>query len=71
VTVFAVIGRKNFNWVVRPPIGFEINSEFKPEEQLPLGFKEKIVETKKGIIVPIQSSNLKLRFCYMGEFKLF
>jgi hypothetical protein len=56
---------------VRPLIGFEINSEFKPEEYQPLGFKEKIVETKKGIIVPIHSSNLKLRFFYMGEFKLF
>jgi hypothetical protein len=69
--VFAVIGRKTFNWLVRLPIGFEINSEFKPEEYQPLGFKEKIVETKKGIIVPIHSSNLKLRFFYMGEFKLF
>jgi hypothetical protein len=42
---------KFFIWVVRPPIGFDINSEFKPEEWLPLGFMEKIVETKKGIIV--------------------
>jgi hypothetical protein len=29
------------------------------------------VETKTGIIILIQSSNLKLRFCYMGEFLLF
>lgn len=42
---------KNFIWVVRPPIGFDINSEFKYEEWLPLGFMEKIVETKRGIIV--------------------
>ncbi|CAI8584187.1 unnamed protein product [Vicia faba] len=42
---------KNFIWVVRPPIGFDINSEFKPQEWLPSGFMEKMVQTKKGIIV--------------------
>lgn len=42
---------RNFVWVVRPPIGFDINSEFKAEEWLPKGFMEKIVETNKGLIV--------------------
>ncbi|CAK8536023.1 unnamed protein product [Lathyrus sativus] len=42
---------KNFIWVVRPPIELDINSEFKPQEWLPSGFMERILETKKGIIV--------------------
>ncbi|XP_061364852.1 UDP-glycosyltransferase 92A1 [Gastrolobium bilobum] len=42
---------KNFIWVVRPPIGFDINSEFRAEEWLPEGFMEKIKESKRGLIV--------------------
>lgn len=42
---------KNFVWVVRPPIGFDINSEFKAKEWFPEGFLEKVVESKKGLIV--------------------
>ncbi|KAK7402221.1 hypothetical protein VNO78_14308 [Psophocarpus tetragonolobus] len=41
---------KNFVWVVRPPIGFDINSEFR-DEWLPLGFVERVRESGKGFIV--------------------
>ncbi|GAV72055.1 UDPGT domain-containing protein [Cephalotus follicularis] len=43
---------KNFIWVVRPPIGFDINSDFKAKEWLPEGFEERIRESKKGLLVP-------------------
>ncbi|KDO64878.1 hypothetical protein CISIN_1g040218mg, partial [Citrus sinensis] len=33
---------KNFIWIVRPPIGFDINSEFKANEWLPRGFEERV-----------------------------
>ncbi|KAJ7980739.1 Glycosyltransferase [Quillaja saponaria] len=39
----------NFIWVVRPPIGFDINSEFKDNEWFPEGFQERI----QGHGVPI------------------
>ncbi|CAL0322118.1 unnamed protein product [Lupinus luteus] len=42
---------KNFVWVVRPPIGFDINSEFRENEWFPEGFMEKILEGNKGLIV--------------------
>ncbi|XVF47437.1 hypothetical protein PTKIN_Ptkin03bG0108700 [Pterospermum kingtungense] len=42
---------KNFIWVVRPPLGFDINSEFKANEWLPEGFEERIRESKKGLVV--------------------
>ncbi|KAK8587455.1 hypothetical protein V6N13_086443 [Hibiscus sabdariffa] len=42
---------KNFIWVVRPPIGFDINSDFKADEWLPKGFKKRITESKQGLLV--------------------
>ncbi|KAK7261572.1 hypothetical protein RIF29_27886 [Crotalaria pallida] len=42
---------KNFIWVVRPPIGFDINSEFRTEEWFPEGFVERIREGDRGLIV--------------------
>ncbi|KDP20195.1 hypothetical protein JCGZ_07915 [Jatropha curcas] len=42
---------KNFIWVVRPPIGFDINSEFRGKEWLPLGFEERVKESGKGLLV--------------------
>ena len=42
---------KNFIWVVRPPIGFDINSEFKAKEWLPQGFEEKIKGSGQGLVV--------------------
>ncbi|EXB48395.1 UDP-glycosyltransferase 92A1 [Morus notabilis] len=41
--------KKNFIWVVRPPMGFDINSEFKAEEWLPEGFEERI--QGRGLLV--------------------
>ncbi|KAK9224523.1 hypothetical protein WN943_009557 [Citrus x changshan-huyou] len=38
---------KNFIWIVRPPIGFDINSEFKANEWLPRGFEERVKGCKK------------------------
>ncbi|XVF04744.1 hypothetical protein REPUB_Repub05bG0111500 [Reevesia pubescens] len=45
------VSGKNFIWVVRPPIGFDINSEFKANDWLPDGFEERIRELKKGLVV--------------------
>ncbi|KAJ6713382.1 GLYCOSYLTRANSFERASE [Salix purpurea] len=42
---------KNFIWVVRPPIGFDINSEFKDREWLPEGFEERIKDSGRGLLV--------------------
>lgn len=42
---------KYFIWVVRPPIGFDINSEFKAEEWLPQGFEQRIQDRKRGLLV--------------------
>lgn len=42
---------RNFVWVVRPPIGFDINTEFRSEEWLPEGFVERVRESGKGLIV--------------------
>ncbi|KAJ6694695.1 GLYCOSYLTRANSFERASE [Salix koriyanagi] len=40
-----------FIWVVRPPIGFDINMEFKAKEWLPVGFEERIEYSKRGLLV--------------------
>ncbi|KAG4187000.1 hypothetical protein ERO13_A08G077500v2 [Gossypium hirsutum] len=42
---------RHFIWVVRPPIGFDINSEFKANEWLPEGFEERMRESEKGLLV--------------------
>lgn len=41
----------NFIWVVRPPLGFDINSEFKAKEWLPEGFEERIKASGRGLLV--------------------
>ncbi|KAJ6387830.1 hypothetical protein OIU77_026404 [Salix suchowensis] len=40
-----------FIWVVRPPIGFDINMEFEAKEWLPVGFEERIEYSKRGLLV--------------------
>ncbi|KAJ0771639.1 putative UDP-glucuronosyl/UDP-glucosyltransferase, UDP-glycosyltransferase family [Helianthus annuus] len=42
---------KSFIWVVRPPLGFDINAEFKPEDWLPENFMTKIEDENRGLIV--------------------
>ncbi|MCD7453380.1 hypothetical protein HAX54_020795 [Datura stramonium] len=42
----------NFIWVIRPPLGFDVNADFKPEEWLPEGFIQRTQENeKRGLIV--------------------
>ncbi|XP_050234311.1 UDP-glycosyltransferase 92A1-like [Mercurialis annua] len=41
---------KPFIWVIRPPVGFDRNSEFKPE-WLPERFEERVTATKQGLLV--------------------
>ncbi|KAI4334799.1 hypothetical protein L6164_013508 [Bauhinia variegata] len=41
---------KSFIWVVRPPVGFDINGEFRAE-WLPEGFEQRMGETNKGLLV--------------------
>lgn len=43
--------KKNFIWVVRPPLGFDINTEFRTEEWLPENFKKQTEEEHRGLIV--------------------
>ncbi|KAK3205112.1 hypothetical protein Dsin_019158 [Dipteronia sinensis] len=42
---------KYFIWVVRPQLGFDINSEFKANEWLPEGFEERINISKQRLLV--------------------
>ncbi|KAK6940172.1 UDP-glucuronosyl/UDP-glucosyltransferase [Dillenia turbinata] len=41
---------KPFIWAIRPPFGFDIKGEFKPE-WLPEGFEERVTATGKGLLV--------------------
>ncbi|XP_065866177.1 UDP-glycosyltransferase 92A1 [Euphorbia lathyris] len=51
---------KNFIWVIRPPIGFDINSKFRSEQWLPEGFEERIRESKKGFLVQKWAPQLEI-----------
>ncbi|KAJ7009592.1 UDP-glycosyltransferase 92A1 [Populus alba] len=42
---------KNFIWVVRPPTGFDINSEFNGKECLPEGFEDRNKASRRGLLV--------------------
>ncbi|KAJ6826856.1 uncharacterized protein M6B38_369460 [Iris pallida] len=39
-----------FVWVVRPPLGFDLSSEFRPE-WLPQGFEERMRASGKGVLI--------------------
>ncbi|CAJ2671749.1 unnamed protein product [Trifolium pratense] len=41
---------KLFIWIIRPPFGFDINSEFKAE-WLPEGFEERMKHSERGLLV--------------------
>ncbi|XP_048127969.1 crocetin glucosyltransferase 3-like [Rhodamnia argentea] len=41
---------KPFLWVIRPPLGFDIKGEFRPE-WLPPGFEDRVTKSKKGLLV--------------------
>jgi len=41
---------RSFVWVIRPPIGFNMNGDFR-EEWLPKGFEERMRDTKRGLLV--------------------
>ncbi|CAM8961705.1 unnamed protein product [Rhodiola kirilowii] len=44
--------RVNFIWVVRPPLGFDINSEFREAEWLPEGFVQRMKnDGDRGLVV--------------------
>ncbi|XP_038724467.1 UDP-glycosyltransferase 92A1 [Tripterygium wilfordii] len=53
-----LISGKNFIWVVRPPIGFNINAEFRAQEWLPEGFEEKTKE--RGLLVHKWASQVEI-----------
>ncbi|KAI9079399.1 hypothetical protein K1719_038698 [Acacia pycnantha] len=42
---------RDFIWVVRPPTGQDINSEFRAEEWLPQGFVGRMQESGRGLIL--------------------
>ncbi|XVF29338.1 hypothetical protein REPUB_Repub15cG0112200 [Reevesia pubescens] len=39
-----------FIWVIRPPLGFDLKAEFRPE-WLPKGFEDRMAKTKQGLLV--------------------
>lgn len=43
--------KKSFIWVVRPPLGFDINADFRAEEWLPENFKKQMENENRGVIV--------------------
>ncbi|XP_031483903.1 UDP-glycosyltransferase 92A1-like [Nymphaea colorata] len=40
-----------FIWVVRPPVEFKLEEEFRSSEWLPKGFEDRIREKKRGLVV--------------------
>ncbi|KAL3828155.1 hypothetical protein ACJIZ3_016957 [Penstemon smallii] len=42
---------RNFIWVVRPPLGFDINAEFVADQWLPEGFMQSIQDQDRGQVV--------------------
>ncbi|KAK1260696.1 UDP-glycosyltransferase 92A1 [Acorus gramineus] len=40
-----------FVWVVRPPVGFDFEGEFRAEEWLPEGFEERMRERNRGMLI--------------------
>ncbi|CAL8998494.1 unnamed protein product [Prunus brigantina] len=51
---------KNFIWVVRPPLEYDIDSEFKEDECLPEGFVHRIKTQNKGLIVEQWAPQLEI-----------
>ncbi|KAM4130421.1 hypothetical protein ACJW30_01G100400 [Castanea mollissima] len=50
---------KPFIWVLRPPLGFDIKGEFR-EEWLPEGFKKRMNESKRGLLVQNWAPQLEI-----------
>ncbi|KAJ3679979.1 hypothetical protein LUZ60_016257 [Juncus effusus] len=50
---------KPFIWVIRPPVGFDVKGEFKPE-WLPEGFDQRMKENNKGIFVHEWAPQIKI-----------
>lgn len=64
--------RVNFIWVVRPPLGFDINMEFRAETWLPEGFVQRVFEDQnRGLIVPKWAPQVCDRPSYLKKPKLF
>ncbi|XP_057953527.1 UDP-glycosyltransferase 92A1-like [Malania oleifera] len=42
---------KNFIWVIKPPLGFDINCQFKAGDWLPEGFEDRIRDQNRGLLV--------------------
>ncbi|KVI09446.1 UDP-glycosyltransferase 92A1-like [Cynara cardunculus var. scolymus] len=43
--------KKSFIWVVRPPLEFNINADFRAEEWLPENFKNQMENENRGVII--------------------
>ncbi|KAI3678151.1 hypothetical protein L6452_37432 [Arctium lappa] len=54
--------KKPFIWVIRPPIGFDLKGEFRPE-WLPLGFEDRI--GKQGLVVHKWAPQLEI-LCHVS-----
>ncbi|MED6133444.1 hypothetical protein PIB30_028368 [Stylosanthes scabra] len=50
----------SFIWVVRPPLGFDINGEFNAHEWLPKGFEDRMKNAQKGFLVHQWGPQMKI-----------
>ncbi|XP_020587650.1 crocetin glucosyltransferase 3-like [Phalaenopsis equestris] len=50
---------KPFVWVLRPPLGFDVNEEFRPE-WLPVGFEERMRREGRGMLVMEMAPQLEI-----------
>ncbi|XVF37745.1 hypothetical protein REPUB_Repub20aG0036300 [Reevesia pubescens] len=48
-----------FIWVIRPPLGFDLKVEFRPE-WLPEGFEDRMAKTKQGLLVKNWAPQLEI-----------
>ncbi|RVW48684.1 UDP-glycosyltransferase 92A1 [Vitis vinifera] len=44
------VSGKSFIWVIRPPLGVDVESEFKAKEWLPEGFGQRIKDQNRGLL---------------------
>ncbi|WCJ36952.1 UDP-Glycosyltransferase superfamily protein [Euphorbia peplus] len=51
---------KDFIWVIRPPIGYDINSKFRYDQWLPQGFEETIRGSKRGFLLEKWAPQLEI-----------
>ncbi|KAK1421601.1 hypothetical protein QVD17_24070 [Tagetes erecta] len=52
--------KRSFIWVMRPPLGFDVNAEFKPEEWVPEKFTEQMEDENRGLIIEKWAAQMEI-----------